>query len=123
MVISEDDLADVMEHLGSKLDDLGGWVLERNGRGVVAQLGSHHIPGMPPEVLRPVADLLKGRPVSRISVMFDDTAADELEFRMAKAVAMALSERFPIVMDDHAGTTEVIRPPGAVGGPQGSLVR
>jgi hypothetical protein len=109
--ITPDGLKRVMEHLNAGTDEYG-WVLERNGRKVLVEITTKDLPQMPEDLIRPVAELLKAWPKSSVVLMYDDSAPDEFEARMARAVAVALAEMWPIVLDDHTGRPEIIHAPG-----------
>lgn len=98
-----------MDHLKAGTDKYG-WVLERNGRKVLIEFSTEDIPEIPEELLQPVAELLGGWPKSSVVLMYNDTALDDFEGRMARAVAFAMAELWPIVLDDHTGQPERIYP-------------
>src|SRR5262249_5460589 len=109
--ITPDGLGRVMAHLNAGKDKYG-WVLERNGRKALIEIASSDLPDMPADLLQPVSDLLSGWPKSSVVLMYDDSAPDDFEGRMARAVSVAMAEAWPVVLDDHTGNPEIIYAPG-----------
>ncbi len=110
--ISERDLARIIEPLGAMRDDLG-WGIERGDAVLKIQLASDSMDVLPEVFLREAATQLGGVPRSRVALFYNiihGNAQDEL---LARAVCIALAERWPIVLHFHDGRCENIYPPGS----------
>ena len=83
-----------------------GWRLARNGREIFIDPASHYMDIYDDEELDELAELLGARPTFRLALIFSETSADHFEERMARAVAKAVSELTPIVLDDNAGNLQ-----------------
>ena len=88
------------------------WCLSREDRRVWVELASDELDGMPEDILREVYDELGDVPTSMVVVVFNDAREDRFEWRMARAVGMALSEHYPIVWHDYANAAETLYAPG-----------
>lgn len=100
-----------MDHLKAEPDTFG-WQLVRNNRRVVIELSTEDMEDMEDDELRPVAELLRTWPKSSVALMYNDSNPDEFEARMARAVAIAMSELWPIVLDNYVDDPEIVYPPG-----------
>ena len=109
--ITAKGLETVMTYLGATPDEYG-WVLTRDERTVWVELGTEDIPDMPDDIIDEAALELDGVPKSRVVVVFDDSKPDQMEYRMARAVGIALAERCPIVLHNHASEAEMLFAPG-----------
>lgn len=114
-VITPKALARVMEMLGGKLDtDFETWFIEHDGHAVEVDLASEDIEELDEELMEPLVEALGREPKSRISLLAIGPPPGEdgqIEYRMVRAIAIALAENWPIALDDHAGVVEVIQPP------------
>ncbi len=114
-VITPKALARVMEHLGAVLDpEWEAWFIEREGHKISVELASEEIEDLEDELIAPLVDELRKYPRSKVALVLHDSpdyGDGEFEHNLARAVAIALAENWPIVLDDHAGEVELIRPP------------
>lgn len=110
--ITPKGVAAVMNHLRAE-EDAPAWCLSREGRRVWVELASDELDGMPGDILREIYEELGDIPVSMIVVMFNDSQADRFEWRMARAVGMAMAEHYPIVWHDYANDAETLYAPGS----------
>lgn len=109
MVISDDDLTELMQRLGATPTKYG-WSLSRNESTIEIDPVHDEIPDdVPDDKLKTISRELGGPPRSKLVVIWLDDH-DGFEARMARAVARALSETFPVVLDDNFGTVEAMRP-------------
>ena len=111
-VITPKALARVMGMLGATLDvEFESWELERDGHTISIELTSEDVEYLDEEIVLPVVELLKRPPKSMITFVCDSPPEGEngdFEYHMVRAVALALSENWPIVLDDHTGEVELI---------------
>lgn len=92
----------IMGRMGAQCRD-GVWRLVRNNRSILVQIGNEDLEVMfDREMLREMGKLFKARPRGRLSVVFTDSE-DGFEDRMARALALAMAEVWPIVFNDHTG--------------------
>jgi hypothetical protein len=109
--ITREALRPVMENLRA-IEDKYGWEVNRNDRRVFIAIDTRDLPAVPDDVLRPAAELLRGWPKSSAVIMYDDTNPDQFEDRMAHAIAIAMAEHWPVVLDDHVTEPKVVYAPG-----------
>jgi len=111
--ISVSTMDQLVAKLQGERDGKGGWILIRNGRAVEIEMGTKTMEALfSEEDLQAAGELLGAPPQSRVVFLFDDTNVDQFEYRMAQAVAKAMAEQWPVVIDDHTGRQEIVTPPG-----------
>jgi hypothetical protein len=88
------------------------WRLSRDNRRVYVQLATDELELISPDLILEVADELGDIPVSMVCVIFNDSREDRFEWRMARAVGIALAEHYPIVWHDYANEAETLYAPG-----------
>ncbi len=79
---------------------------------VMVQIGNEDLPVMfTRSQLDEMGELMRARPKGRLSLVFTDSE-DGFEEQMARALAIAFSERWSIVFNDHTGSVQLVQPGG-----------
>lgn len=113
--ITQKGLGATMTHLRATLEGEDGtiWILERENRRIYVELASDELDAIPLDIIHEVVEGLDDEiPKSMVSVIFNDSQEDRFEWRMARAVGVALAEHYPIVWHDYANEAEVLYAPG-----------
>lgn len=111
-LISDKDLAELMRYLNATFDvDSEAWVIRHRGVEVLIRRAPD-VEDQRPDLMPPIEELLGAYPRSRVNLSyglgFDPAICD----RIVRAVAIAMAERWPVVLDDHTDNPESIDPPG-----------
>ncbi len=112
--INPKSVHELMTKLQAVRDD-NGWLLSRNDRSVFIQYAQYEIEDLSNESAKGLLQLLGAPPRTCLAMVFAETGPDRFEFRMARAVAKAMSEEWPIVLDDKTGNLELITPRAIAG--------
>ncbi len=113
-VIKPRDVDVLMKRLQGQRDK-NGWVLVRNEQRIFIEMADIDPQLYTDDDLLAIGRLLGAAPRSRILLMLSPNSPDQFQMRMARAVAKAMAEMWPIVFDDNTDRPELVEPPSVAG--------